>query len=199
MNKAKSFDTRKLVLLALLTAIVVVLQILAIVTRPLLPLFSISLVLLPITVGAALIGVYAGGWLGLAFGLAVLISGDAAPFMVVNPLGTILVVLIKGACAGLAAGALYRLFAVKSRTGAVIVAAAACPIVNTGIFIIGSYTFFLPTITEWGEALGFASSTAYIFLGMVGINFLVELGLNLVLIPVIVRLIQYGQDKRVTA
>ena len=199
MNKANSFDTRKLVLLALLTAIVVVLQILAIVTRPLLPLFSISLVLLPITVGAALVGVNAGGWLGLAFGLAVLISGDAAPFMVVNPLGTIFLVLFKGVFAGLAAGAVYKLLTARSRTVAVIVAAIICPIVNTGIFIVGVYAFFLPTITEWGAALGFASGTAYIFLGMVGVNFLIELGLNLVLIPVIVRLIQYGQDKRATA
>ena len=196
MNTAKRFDTRKLVLLALLTAIVVVLQILAIVTRPLLPLFSISLVLLPITVGAALIGVPAGGWLGLVFGLAVLISGDAAPFMVVNPLGTVLLVLLKGTLAGLAAGAVYKLFASKSKTAAAAVAAAVCPIVNTGIFVIGSYAFFLPTITGWAEALGFASGTAYIFLGMAGVNFLIELGLNLVLIPVIVRLIQFGQDRR---
>ena len=196
MNTKKRFDTRKLVLLALLTAIVVVLQVLAIVTRPLLPLFSISLVLLPITVGGALVGVYAGGWLGLAFGFAVLISGDAAPFMAIDPLGTVLVVLLKGLLAGLAAGALYKLFAAKSKTAAAIIAAAVCPVVNTGIFVLGSYAFFLPTITSWGEAAGFASGTAYIFLGMVGINFLIELALNLILIPVIVRLIQYGQDKR---
>jgi len=199
MKNSNRFDTRKLVLLALLTAIVVVLQILAIVTRPLLPLFSISLVLMPITVGAALIGVSAGGWLGLAFGLAVLISGDALPFMTVNAPGAILVVLLKGLLAGLAAGGAYRLFADKSKTIAAIVAAAICPIVNTAIFIAGSYIFFLPTITEWGAALGFISGTAYIFFGMVGVNFLIELGLNLVLIPVIVRLIQYGQDKKVTA
>ena len=199
MNTAKRFDTRKLVLLALLTAIVVVLQVLAIVTRPLLPLFSISLVLLPITVGAALVGVYAGGWLGLAFGFAVLISGDAAPFMVIDPLGAVLVVLLKGMLAGLAAGAAYKLIAAKSKIAAAVTAAAVCPIVNTGIFVIGSYAFFLPTITEWAEALGFASGTAYIFFGMAGVNFLIELGLNLVLIPVIVRLIQYGQDRRATA
>jgi len=199
MNNAKSFNTRKLVLLALLTAIVVVLQVLAIVTRPLLPLFSISLVLLPITVGAALIGVYAGGWLGLAFGVAVLVSGDAAWFMTLDPLGTILVVLLKGILAGLAAGAVYKAFAEKNRTVAAAIAAVICPIVNTGIFVIGSYIFFLPDITAWGATMGFATGAASIFLGMVGVNFLIELGINLILIPVIVRLIQYGQDKRTTA
>ena len=194
MSYSKSFNTRKLVLLALLTAIVVVLQFVGAFVRfgP----FSISLVLLPIVVGAALVGVVSGGWLGLAFGFVVLLSGDAAPFMAISPLGTVVVVLLKGALAGLAAGAVYRAFAKKSKTVAAVLAAAICPIVNTGIFIAGTYVFFLPTITEWGEAAGFANATAYIFLGMIGINFLVELGINIVLSPVIIRLIQYGQDRR---
>ena len=196
MKTANSFNTRKIVLLALLTAIVVVLQILAILTRPLFPAFSISLVLMPIVVGAALTGVYAGGWLGLAFGFAVLLSGDAAPFMAVSPLGTLLVVLAKGALAGLAAGAAYRLIEKKSRTIAAIIAAFVCPVVNTGVFIIGSYVFFLPTLKDWGAAIGFDNATAYIFLVLVGVNFLIEFGLNLILSPVIVRLIQYGQDRR---
>ena len=191
---SKSFDTRKLVLLALLTAIVIVLQLLGAFIRfgP----FSISLVLMPVTVGAALIGVSAGAWLGLVFGFVVLISGDAAWFMTISPLATVFVVLLKGALAGLAAGAVYKLIAGKNRLAAVIVASAVCPIVNTGIFILGSYTFFLPTITEWGETIGYATGTAAIFFGMIGANFLFELMLNIILIPVIVRLIQYGQDRR---
>ena len=60
----------------------------------------------------------------------------------------------------------------------------------------GGYLFFLPTLREWGIAAGAANVTAFIFLVMVGANFLFELGLNLVLSPVIVRLIQYGQDRR---
>jgi len=197
MNKAKTLDTRKLVLLALLTAIVVVLQILAIVTRPLFPAFSISLVLMPIAIGAALIGVYAGAWLGLAFGAAVLISGDAAPFMAVNPAGTILVVLLKGILAGLASGAVYKLISGKSKTAAAIAAAVVCPVVNSGVFVIGCYAFFIPTLELWAAGAGdFANVTTYIFIGMVGVNFLVEMGINLVLSPTIVRLIQYGQDKR---
>ena len=198
MNKAKTLDTRKLVLLALLTAIVVVLQILAIVTRPLFPAFSISLVLMPIAIGAALIGVYAGAWLGLAFGAAVLISDvDVAPFMAVNPAGTILVVLLKGILAGLASGAVYKLISGKSKTAAAIAAAVVCPVVNSGVFVIGCYAFFIPTLELWAAGAGdFANVTTYIFIGMVGVNFLVEMGINLVLSPTIVRLIQYGQDKR---
>jgi len=192
----KSFDTRKFVLLALLTAIVVVLQVVAIVTRPLFPAFSITLVLMPIVIGAALVGTYAGGWLGLAFGFAVLISGDAAAFLAVNPMGTILVVLLKGLLAGLAAGAVYKLLAPKSKTVAAVLAAAVCPIVNTGVFVAGSYAFFMPTIEKWGAEAGYANAAAYLFLAMIGIPFLLEFGFNLVLSPVVVRLVQVGQDRR---
>ena len=79
MTTAKTIDTRKLVLLAILTAIVIILQILGAFIRfgP----FSISLVLMPIAVGAALLGAYAGVWLGLVFGFVVLASGDANAFL----------------------------------------------------------------------------------------------------------------------
>jgi len=191
-----SFDTKKIVLLAILTAIVIALQIAAIVTRPLFPMFSITLVLVPIVIGAALIGVWAGAWLGLVFGFAVLISGDAAPFMVIDPFGTITVVLLKGMLAGLAAGFVYKVLSKKDKTIAAIIAAIVCPLVNTGIFILGSYIFFLPTLTQWGAAAGYASVTAFIFLAMVGLNFLVELAINFVLSPTIVRLIQYKNSEK---
>ena len=193
MLKRKNFNTRKMVLLAILTALVVILQLLGAFIRfgP----FSISLVLMPIAVGAALLGIFAGGWLGLVFGFVVLLTGDAAIFIVINPIGTVLVVLAKGLLAGLAAGAVYRLLFRKSKTIAAIMAAAICPIVNTGIFIIGSYLFFYQTISLWGVAAGAASTAAFIFLTLVGVNFLIELGINLVLSPTIVRLIQLGNRK----
>ena len=192
--RARSIKTRNLVLLAFLTAITVVFQLLGSFVRfgP----FSISLVLMPIAVGAALIGISAGGWLGLVFGAVVLLSGDAMPFLAVSVPSTIFVVLLKGTLAGFAAGAVYRAIARKSKTIAAIIAAAICPIVNTGIFVAGVYMFFLPTVTEWGVAAGAANVTAFIFVGMISINFVVELILNIVLSPVIVRLIQYGQDRR---
>ena len=189
----KPFNTRRLVLLAILTALVVILQLLGAFIRfgP----FSISLVLMPIAVGAALLGIYAGGWLGLVFGFVVLMTGDAAVFLAINPFGTVFVVLVKGLLAGLAAGTVYKLLHKKSKTIAAITAAAICPIVNTGIFIIGSYVFFLQTITEWGVAAGAVSATAFIFLTLVGVNFLIEIGINLVLSPTIIRLIQIGERK----
>ena len=114
MNTAKSFDTRKLVLLALFTAIVVVLQAFSAYIRfgP----FSITLVLMPITIGAALIGVYAGAWLGFVFMLVVLLTGDAAAFMALRPAVTIVSVLLRGVILGVVTGGVYKLIAKKSKT-----------------------------------------------------------------------------------
>ena len=196
MQATKRIDTRKLVLLAILTALVIVVQVIAATTRAFLPIFSLTLVLMPITIGAALIGRYAGAWLGLAFGFAVLISGDAAPFLAFHPIGTVVTVMMKGLFAGWAAGAVYRLMAHKSKTMAATAAAVVCPIVNTGVFVMGCYAFFLPLLREWASAGSSAHVTSFIFLVLIGINFLIELGINLVLSPTIIRLIQYGQDRR---
>jgi len=157
--------------------------------------FRLALVLVPIVIGAALIGRAAGAWLGFVFGFVVLVtSPDVIAFMTFSAPATILVVLLRGVLAGLAAAVVYKLLAKKSKTAGVITAAVICPIVNTGIFVLGMYVFFLPLISEW--AGGAASVTSFIFLGMIGVNFIFELAINLVFSSVIVRLIQYGQDKR---
>lgn len=200
----KRFDTRTLTGMALLTAVVVILQLLGAFVRfgP----FSISLVLIPIVVGAALYGAAAGAWFGFVFGLVVLLSGDAGAFLVVNPLGTVLVVLLKGALAGLCAGLVYQALGKKdakislpskgerkSVDLSVFVAAIVCPVVNTGIFLLGCLIFFLPTISEWAAAMGFESVGKYMIFGLVGGNFLFELLFNIVFSPIIVRLIQIGR------
>ena len=183
--------TKKIVGIGLFTAIVIALQLLGGAIR--FGVFSISLVLIPIVVGAAVYGWKAGGWLGFVFGLAVLLSGDAGAFLAVNVPGTILVVLLKGTFCGLGAGAVYLALCGINKWLAVICAAIVCPIINTGIFLIGCYTFFLPTVTEWGKAVGYENVGAYLIFGMVGINFLLEIGINLLLAPVITRLIRIGQ------
>lgn len=183
--------TKNMVGVGLFTAIVVVLQFLGGGIR--LGMFSISLVLIPIVVGAALYGWKSGAWLGFAFGAAVLLSGDAAAFLVVNPLATVLVVLVKGAACGLVAGLVYQLLEKINGTAAVFAAAVICPVVNTGIFLLGCQFFFLETVAQWGTAAGYENAAAYMFLGLAGINFLIELGVNILLAPVIVRLIHIGK------
>ena len=184
--------TKNLVGLGLFTAIVVVLQLLAAGLRAL-GLFSISLVLVPIVVGAAVYGWKSGAWLGFVFGAAVLLSGDANAFLSVDIVGTVVVVLLKGTLCGLAAGVVYKLISGKNRFAAVVVAAAVCPVVNTGVFLLGCRVFFFDTIAAWGAAVGFPNVGAYMVFGLTGVNFLIELGVNIVLAPVIARLISLGK------
>lgn len=183
--------TRKLTGIAIFTAIVVVLQLLGSFIRfgP----FSISLVLIPIVVGAAMYGTAAGAWLGFIFGLVVLLSGDAAAFLGVNALGTIITVIAKGTLAGLCAGLVFRALTKKNTYVAVIVSAIVCPVVNTGVFLLGCLLFFMETINGWAAAAGFASAGAYMIVVLVGLNFVFELLVNVVLSPVIVRIISIGK------
>ena len=184
-ERKMSFDTRKMTYVAMLTAIVMVLQYFGSFIK-LGSQFSVTLVLVPVVMGAALCGVLSAGWLGLVFGACVLMYGDAAAFLVVNPLGTVITVLIKGALAGLAAGLVYKALEAKSKYLAIMVAAIVCPVVNTGIFIIGSYLFFIPTITEWA---GGGDVGVYIITVLVGANFLFEVLFNILLAPSILRVL----------
>ena len=111
MEKTQKISTRTLVLVSVLTALVIVLQLLGSFIR--FGMFSITLVLVPIIIGAAICGPGAGAWLGFTFGVAVLLSGDAASFMAVDPVGTVVTVLVKGTAAGLIAGLIIIMSAVS--------------------------------------------------------------------------------------
>lgn len=185
----KNTKTQKIVGIGLFTAIIVALQLLAASIKfgP----FSITLVLAPIVIGAALYGIGAGAWLGVAFGVSVLISGDAAAFMTINPAGTVVTVLLKGMLAGLVAGLIYKALESKNKTVAVVLAGIACPIVNTGIFLAGCYLFFQKWLVSVFGTTGFAT----VVTGLVSVNFAVELGINMVLASVIVRVIDIGKKQ----
>ena len=171
---------------ALLTALVVVLQCMGQFIR--FGMFSISLVLIPIVIGAATCGPKISTWLGFIFGVVVLMT-DAGAFLAIDVFGTILTVLVKGAGCGLAAGLVYHLLEKKNRYLAVIAAAIVCPVVNTGIFLIGCVLFFYETVAGWGASLGFENAASYMFLGLAGGNFLFEMGTNIILSPIVVRLL----------
>ncbi len=173
---------------AMLTAIIIVLQLIGSYIK--FGQFSISLVLIPIVLGAALFGVASGTWLGLAFGIVVLISGDAALFMTINPIGTVITVLLKGVLAGAASAAAYRLVEKKSRFAAVLLASFVCPVVNTGVFLLGCLVFFMDYIRDMA---GDSNVLVYMIVSYVGINFVIELVINLVLNPAMVRLIEIGR------
>ena len=184
----KKFNTQAMVGMGILTAIVVVLQ--AVASTIKLGTFSITLVLAPMVIGAALYGWKAGAWLGFVFGIMVLVTGDAAPFLAINAPGTVITCLFKGIIAGAVSGIVYKLLEKKNETAAVVAAGIVCPVCNTGVFLIGCLLFFLETVKQWGAGAGYENVGAYFLFGFVGLNFLVELGINLLLSTGIVRILK---------
>ncbi|MBE6749791.1 MAG: ECF transporter S component [Ruminococcaceae bacterium] len=191
MTNERRTNTQKLVLGAIFTALVVILQLMGSFIR--FGTFSVSLVLIPIVLGAATCGVAIGAWLGFAFGIAVLLSGDAAVFLAISVPGTVTTVLLKGLACGLIAGLVYKFLAKFNQYLAIIAAAIVCPIVNTGVFLLGCSIFFLDTINLWAitSSVKYENTFAYMILGLVGGNFIFELIFNVVLSPVIVRVLSF--------
>ena len=163
----KHTNTKAIVGTGILTALVLILQ-LWIAQSIKIGTFSITLVLVPIVVGAALYGWKSGVWLGFVFGLATL--ADAAPFFAISYFGTIATCLTKGVLAGLAAALVYKAFEKKNRYVAVFLAGLVCPIVNTGIFVLGTYIFFFDAMKEASIANNYASATEYIFMSYASLS-----------------------------
>lgn len=183
----------RLTYLAILTAIVIVLQLLGSFIKfgP----FEVSLVLLPIVLGVVTGGPLAGAWLGLVFGICVLVSPATQAFMSVHIFGTILTVILKGVLCGLCAGIVFYLLKNKNKYVAVISAAIVCPIVNTGIFLLGTLIFFWDTINMWAIGAG-TNAWTYVIFGMIGGNFLFEVLFNIILCPVLLRLMSVTKLER---
>ena len=187
MVNKKQMSTRTMVTGALLTALVIILQFVGASIK--LGPFSVSLVLIPIAIGAITCGKMVGTWLGLVFGIVVLASGDAAPFWAVNVPGTIVTVLLKGMACGFISGLVYEILMKLTKKSYVsaIVAALICPIVNTGIFLLGCLVFFMKTVTEWA---GGGNVGAYMILTLVGVNFLFEMAVNIIFAPAISHIVK---------
>lgn len=180
----KAMSTKDLVMYAVLTAITFVLQYISIFIRT--GTFSITLSLVPIVIGAALLGIKGGTWLGFVFGVAVLVSGDAGPFLALSIPGTIITVLVKGIMSGVVAGLIFKVLKSRNATLAVAISAVSCPIMNTGVFILGVFAFFLKHFMTEG------TTVAALIFSFIGVNFFIELAVNIILCPAIVRLINYN-------
>ena len=180
-------QTEKLVLVALLTALVAVLSYFGGFIK-IGGLASISLTLIPVVLGAALCGPLVGGWLGLVSGAVFFLTADAAFWFGLSIPGTIVTVLVKGFLSGYLAGLVYVLLEKVNRYLAVFVSAVVCPVVNTGIFLIGCLIFFLDTV-QAGAAAENMGVGGYLIVFFVGLNFVFELLVNVLLSPAILRII----------
>ena len=195
---SKKIDRNKTVRLAtagILTAIVIVFQFIGASIK--FGTFSVSLVLIPIVIGAALGGKWVSAWLGLAFSVVVLLSGDASVFIAIDPIGTVITVILKGTLAGFVGGIIFEALKKINTYFAVVVSAILVPVTNTGIFLLGCRLFFFETIKEWGIGLGFENTLTYMIVGLVGVNFIFELVINIVLSPTVVGVVKNLSKKKI--
>ena len=176
----------RLVQLGLLSGLIILLQ--AVIVIPMPGSLTLSLVLVPIVVGAVLYGAKAGAILGGVFGVLVSVMaiqgqlGALTTMMVEhNALLTVTVCMLKGVAAGWIAGLVNGAFKTRTLIG-IFAAAAAAPIVNTGIFLLGMFTVFHGVLVE---VAGGANLLTFAIVALVGFNFLIEFGANLLLAPAI--------------
>ena len=183
MNSKK---IKQMVGIASLSAIVVVLQLIAnYIPGP--GGVSITLALIPLVIGAIVYGPKGGAFLGVIMGGIILTAPSTSSFLNVRPVITVILCLVKTGVAGLVSGLLFNLLKGKNLKLAVIVAALVAPIVNTGIFAIACMLFYMETLASWA---GGSNAITFLFLTMIGINFVVEFIINSVLSPTILYIVR---------
>ena len=197
----KFFSARNVTSLAILIALVVVLQAFggSINIGPV----QLNFTLIPIALGAILLGPLAGLILGFACGVVVAIQVilGLVPFYVLiwteTPVVALLTCVVKTTVAGYIAGLAFKIFRKKNFYVAVFVAAALVPIVNTALFIVGC-------LGMWGVMVSLAGGSnilGFILVYLVTFNFFIELAINLLCAPALYRVIKvvdrngiYGSD-----
>jgi len=184
---------------ALLAALVVLLQVFCTFIK--IGPFPFTLALTPIIVGAAIYGPGCGAFLGFVFSAAVFImglgpdGGTLIPMIQYNFFATVILCFLKGTAAGAVAGIVYRLLNKKSPMAATLTASSLTPIVNTGIFALGMMSIFYGFLSSSAEANGSASPLGFLYLTVIGLNFVVEFIVNIALATVITRVIDYFNKK----
>ena len=192
MNFKEVFSSRNLAKTAVLLAFVIVLQYFGSYIQ--IGTIRFSFVLVPIVLGSIIIGPVNGGILGLGFGVITIVMGLTGydPFtgflLQESPVGTVLVCVIKSVAAGFLPGLFYQLLNKKNGKAAIYVSAVSAPVPNTSIFIIGMLLMY-KTLYKL-EAVQSTNIFYFLFIQAAGINFIVELLINLLLVPVLSNVIK---------
>ena len=159
---------------------------------------SINLSLIPIAVGAILMGPWCGLFLGAVNGIAVILAPSTlATFMPLNAFGTILICMLKAMAAGFLSGLLFLVFKGKKiEIVGMIICSLIIPIINTSIFIGGCYLFFKDWLTSTAEKLGFVNPFLCLILVIIGWNFIFEFSTSIVFSPTICKVVQIARNKQ---
>lgn len=195
--------------LGILFALVIVLQSIAS-----FGVINICLCLIPITLGAMLFGWKSGLALGTTFGVVAAFWGIVGKdiftlyLFQANPFMTIVICLVKGAACGVVPALLYKWISGINKLGkgknifAAIAAAISAPIANTGVFALGC-TIIMDDVTSVAAQLGLVKENfvVLLFVGLISVNFFIELAINAVFSPALGKLTailekQFGTEKK---
>lgn len=180
MTNKKKFDTKKMVELAIFIAIIILM---AFTPLGYMKLFviDITLIVIPVAVGAIILGPTAGAVLGFTFGLTSFILSFSSPLgammLDISPVYRVITCIVPRILCGWLTGVVYSELRKNKALSkiAVPVANLACPIFNTVFFMSALMIFYYktPAIQDMATKMDVFNPIALIF-AMVGVNALIE-------------------------
>lgn len=196
----------EMVLFSLLTTIIIVMSFtpLGFIRIPALGL-EITFLMIPVAVGAILLGPLYGALLGFIFGFTSLLqcvfgtSAFGATLLTINPIYTIIVCVVSRTLMGYLTGLIYKLLEKKLKDSVVshIITCASSAILNTLFFMSLLCLCFYNT--EYLQSIGTGLGTSNVFafvIAFVGINGLVEAGVNIVIGAAVSKVIAVNFKKK---
>ena len=194
----KKISTRLISGTALLTAVELVLIVISnyVSIGPV----NLNLALVPIAVAGIIFGPLSGLFVGLVNGLVTVLSPSTqAIFMPLSPFGTVFICLLKTGLAGFFSGLVYVPFknshSNKMKLGGSFLASALVPLINTGLFTVGCYTFFSNWLFESAASSNYDNNFLFLIMVILGINFIFEFSISILLSPSINMLVNYYSRK----
>lgn len=195
MNKGIfASKSRQITYFAVLTALTIVLQLVGNTAR--IGIVTLNFSLVPIVLSGLLLGVWYGAALGAITGFIILLNngvlgadGFTNVLFATDPVVIILVCILKTAVAGAVCALIYRALKNKNEYLGVFLSSASVPIVNSGLFAVGMF-LIIPSLIKAGFMTEGDNAFSVVVLGFIGLNFVFELGLNLIVAPALYRVVK---------
>lgn len=183
MKTTTNFNTYKMVQLALFIAIIILMDVtkLGYIIKPGM---SITLLVIPVTVGAIVLGPAQGAILGAVFGLtsfAQCFGSDpvGVALLAYNPIGTFIMTVLPRILMGLLTGLIFKALKKIDKTRGIsyAVASLAGPALNTVLFLTAMILLFYNTDIIQGVASSLGAVNPFMFIiAAAGVNALAEIG-----------------------
>lgn len=197
--RTRNEKLRKAVAFAMLAAVVALLQVFG----GLIPMpggIAPTLALIPIVLGGVMLGVGYGAALGGIFGLITVFQAPLGALTAVlfaeEPVLFVLIAMVKAIAAGAVPALVFRAFPREYRFAGVVVASLAAPIVNTVLFVLGSFTI-LDAFDVYIKANELGISAVKLLFGVIiSTNFLAEMIISAVVSPAVYQVTKVVSERK---